>query len=237
MKVFRLIIFILVFALCLVAGINLGKKWKQAEGNTIISENTPRAIETYGGDKQRNILIIGIDQSNYENPHIEGLWLLIYYRDNPQIDLIPVFPSTLETDTLRNQTFAGNFSLALNGEPSQEFWEYLSALDILWHNFIILNEQALNEITNLLGLAPPKERGYLISWLENPVSAIRNQSYIIDEICHSFVAQHLPEDITTFVSHLTPHLVTDLSSDQIYSEWRRLKSFGNLNCNFPTLAP
>ena len=238
MKVLRLIILILVFSLCLFAGFKLGSKFNLNDEEIVFPANTPSIIEPLGGENQQNILIIGVDQLNSSLTQIEGLWLLIYYRDTPQIDLIPIFPSIREEDILKNQALAGNFSISQNGEPNQSFWQYLQSRDILWHNNVLLDEIALYAITDLVGLSRSSNDGQMISWVQDTTAALKSQSLLLSEVCQSFGSSNVPGEITNIVASLTPHLTSDLSFDQITSEWRLLLTYGNqLNCKFPTLTP
>lgn len=238
MKVFRLLIFALVFTLCLFAGYNLGTKWHQDEGSVTLITPSPRVIDSVGFGNQRNILIIGIDEISYPNPSLEGLWLLIYYRDNPRIDLIPIFPSILEDNFLRDQTLAGSFSVSSNGEPTEAFWDNLRIREILWHNYMLFDENALNAVTELVGLPTARENGYLISWKLDTKDALQNQSRLLSVICNQIQFRDFFDDISPFINQLTPHLITNISIDQINSDWRLLLAYGeNLHCEFPTLSP
>jgi hypothetical protein len=238
MKVFRWLIFILIFTLCLIAGFNLGSIWQQDSEEVTQIANTPHVFDSPDTGNQHNILIIGIDQINNPKPSIHGLWLLIYYRDTPQIDLIPIFPSIQEGEILQDQTLAGSFAISSSGDIQQKFWEHLQWRNILWHNYVLLDENALNEITRLVQLPNARDSGLLVSWEQDSIAAVTNQSRLLDAVCHRFEPWNLPEDITPMVTQLTPHLMTDISSDQIIADWRLMLSFGEkLHCEFPTLTP
>lgn len=238
MKVLRLLAFFLVFFLCLFTGIKMGSKLSQKSAGVVEIQNTPRVFDVFRGGNQRNILIIGTKQIDNPNSQLEGLWLLIYYRDTTKIDFIPIFPSIREEDILRNQLLAGAFSIDTNGEPSQNFWDYLSTRDILWHNYVFLDEAALKAISNLAGIYSANDGSQFVSWTEDTATALRNQSTYIDKLCDQFIAGNFPEDLTTFVTHLTPHLITDFTTNQINSEWQLfLTNRSDIACKFPTLSP
>ena len=238
MKVFRWLIFILVFTLCLIVGFNLGSMWQQDSAQITQPTDIPQFINSPESVNQHNLLVIGIDHINNPKPGIQGVWLLIYYHDTPQIDLIPIFPSIREEDILGDQALAGSFAITANGDIQPSFWQHLRGRDILWHNYVLLDENALNEITHLVQLPNARDSSLLVSWEQNSKSSLTNQSRLLDDICQRFDPWNLPDDIAPIITQMTPHLTTDIPIERIRADWRMLLAFGeNLHCEFPTLTP
>jgi len=186
--------------------------------------------------QNRNLLIIGVNQVTDPIVHLESVWMLIYHRDNPNIEIIPIFPTMSGEDLMRDYTLAANFYFE-EGVPSEDFWNALRDRDILWHNFVLLDESALNAITDLLELSRARESGFLYSWQDDPDISLNGQLALFAQLCQSFAQHEFPEDISPFINNLTPYLTTDVPVEEISADWRLLRIYGeNLRCEFPTLT-
>ena len=138
---------------------------------------------------------------------------------------------------MRDYDFTRNFSLDEGSLPSEEFLDSLRGRDILWHNYVLLDETALNEITELLEMPRASDEGYLHTWQDDPKASLDGQLALFDQLCKTFTQRPEIDDISPFIIGRTPHLTTDVPVHQIIMDWRLLNTYGeSLRCEFPTLS-
>lgn len=238
MKVLRLFIFFLIFILFLIAGIYLGSYWENPKTTPPQLIDTPRHPIFIETPNQRNLLLIGSDDFSYPTPKLEAIWLLIYYRDTPQVDIFPIFPFPDTSNPSRNQVIADSFSITTDGHLSQDFQNQLLQLDLVNHHYLVLDQYALIAITNLLGIPDPHQNGLLVSWETDSQRAIDNQSWLLKEACNNFQSGiYQIDNIKEYINHLIPHVITDLSQEQILADYQILRIHGEyLQCSFPSMT-
>ncbi len=246
MKTLQLSPFVLIFLLCLVGGFYWGSQWDNAPifsaMKNISDEGTffPAPVSDVEVPRQRNLLLIGVDRENLVVPRLEALWLLIYYPDSTKIDLIPIFPNTDNEDPIRDQVLAASFSITPEGQPGEVFWEQINDRSIRMDHYVLFDRVAVEEIMDVMGLPGLAEEDafQLAHWESDPAAAISSQTRIFTHLCSAFTDSNVLEDITLFIDHLSPHLITDIPPAQIITDWRLIRSFGaRLHCEFPTLTP
>jgi len=246
MNTLRYLTFFLIFAFSSLGGFTFGAEQGFApSGRTdakqpVVEEEVPQvppSTPTLDILQHRNILFIGVDQVTNPVVQLEAVWLLFFHRDNPQIEIIPIFPTVAGDDLMRDYELAVNFELTTEGAPSNNFWNTLQRREILWHNYVLLDERALNAITDLLEIPRGRDQSYLQHWDDNAGASIHGQLALFDQACKSFAQHELVEDISPFLNNLTPFLSTDIPVNEIFTDWRLLNIYGeNLRCDFPTLT-
>ncbi len=247
MKILQSSTFLLIFIFSSITGFSWGSdrevsvpEKKPIKEEIVVEPKAPdvaASAPTIDVVQNRNLLIIGVDQLTNDDSKLEGVWMLIFHRDNPTIKIIPIFPTFSGTDLMRDYTLAANFSFNEEGSLSEGFWNTLQDRDILWHNFVLLDESALNTITDKFGLTRAHDQGFLHSWQDDPDSSLNGQLTMFAQMCESFAQGEIFEDIVSFLGELNPHLATDVPPEQVVSDWRLLRIYGeNLRCEFPTLS-
>ena len=255
MKILRLFTFLLIFLFFAIQGFSFGTT---GQGFAVFKEvsiaaaainaapepvadadvsHAPPTAPTLDVIQHKNMLIIGVDQVTDPVVNLEAVWMLIYHRDTPVVEIIPIFPTLTGDDLMRDYEIAGNFKLTPEGAPGEEFLNILKSRDILWHNYVILDERALNAITELMGVPRGRDSDHLHHWGDDSRASINGQLALFDQVCKNF-AQHQPdEDIFLFLSDLAPFLSTDVQIEAVVNDWQLLKIYGdNLRCEFPTLT-
>ncbi len=247
MKILQSSTFLLIFIFSSITGFSWGSDREAPVPENLPTEEefvvepkapeVPASASTMDVVQNRNLLIVGVDQLTNDDIKLEGVWMLIYHRDNPTIEIIPIFPTMAGTDLMRDYTLAANFSFDEEGSLSEGFWNTLRERDILWHNYVLLDESALNTITDMLELTSAHDQGFLHTWQDDPDSSLNGQLTMFAQMCESFAQREHFEDIVSFIGELSPHLATDVSPEQVVSDWRLLRIYGeNLRCEFPTLS-
>ncbi len=101
---------------------------------------------------QRNILLIGIDSFQAEEPRLEGVWMVLYLRDLPHFMLVPVYPNRTpgeQNSAVVDQNLAHLFTLEDNQTPGNLFFQALKDKELWWNGYLILDRAALSEIIAL----------------------------------------------------------------------------------------
>ncbi|MBC8496019.1 MAG: hypothetical protein H8D37_00015 [Chloroflexi bacterium] len=259
MKILRLFTFLLIFIFFTIQGFSFGTTGKgfatlkEASAAAAINDapepvaaepvteadvsHAPPTTPTLDVIQHENILIIGVDQVTDPVVNLEAVWMLIYHRDTPVVEIIPIFPTITGDDLMRDYEIAGNFKLTPEGAPGEDFLNTLKSRDILWHNYVLLDERALNAITELMEVPRGRDNGHLHHWDDDSQASINGQLALFDQVCKSFAQRELVEDIFLFISDQSPFLSTDVPVEQIVADWRLLRVYGeNLRCEFPTLT-
>ncbi len=246
MKILRLSTFLVILVLSTIHGFSLGASQGfdlldgiTAEGpfvEDVLAEPLP-STPTMDILPHRNILIIGVDQVTDPVVLLEGVWLLIFHRDTPEIEIIPIFPTISGDDPLQDHKLAGHFKLNSEGGPDEDFLDILREREILWHNYVLLDERALNAITDRMELPRARTSEYLQHWNDDALVSLTGQIALFDQLCQSFAQREHSKSISSFINNLAPFLVTDVPPEEIADDWRLLRTYGeNLRCVFPTLT-
>ncbi len=254
MKILKFFIYLIVFIFSLFVGFSKGTEHNYSLPMNVIaaekSTNTqlesqveqqepsvPSSAPTMDVARSNNLLIIGVDQVTDPIVQLQGVWLVVYHRDNPNLNIIPIFPTITKDDLMRDYTLSGNFSLDDTGKPSEAFLNSLREREILWHNYVLLDERALNAITELLEMPRASDEGYLHSWQDDPKASINGQLALFDQLCKTITQRPQIDDISPFIMNRTPYLTTDVPVHQIIMDWRLINTYGeSLRCEFPTLT-
>jgi len=119
MKILRLFTFLLIFLFFTIQGFSFGTTGKgfaalkEASAAAAINDapepvapepvteadvsHAPPTTPTLDVIQHENILIIGVDQVTDPVVNLEAVWMLIYHRDTPVVEIIPIFPTRLST--------------------------------------------------------------------------------------------------------------------------------------------
>jgi len=138
------------FAACLITGFTLGasaalareQQARALAGAQVTGQ--PQEEENQAGIEalpsgQRNILVIGVDDLQADEPALESLWLILYYPPAPGINLAPLFPARLQNDPETGLALDEAFALDENGTPVPAFFESIQRRDLWWNNYMLID--------------------------------------------------------------------------------------------------
>jgi hypothetical protein len=207
--------------------------------------------------KQRNILLIGINHLESPSPELESVWLILYLPDMPKLTLMPIYP-TVGFGNARGQitvdpSLATLFQVGMDSTPDSAFFQYLSQDDIHWDSYVMVDEVALIDLIDFLGgleeKSDPKlaESGKtsgiqalarLQPTVGNPQKALFSQIQLFQQFCRTASFLNAPpQRIPVLFQTISNHLVTDLEPGQVIADLESmLSSGGEINCEFPFLT-
>ena len=200
-------------------------------------------------NRQRNILLIGIDSFQAEEPRLEGVWMIFYLRDLPHFMLVPVYPNRLQgkhNSAVVDQNLAHLFKLEDGQTPSSMFLQALKDKEMWWDGYMILDRSALSEIITLTSIEDDASRqsqqfsAANIPGIEQaPMRALLGQAQLAQELCQNS-GRVLASDSNRFpslIAKASAHIRTDLDLGEIAGEVKSaLRYGGGISCEFPSLA-
>ena len=200
-------------------------------------------------NRQRNILLIGIDSFQAEEPRLEGIWMILYLRDLPHFMLVPVYPSQLQGEhnsVVVDQNLAHLFTLQDGQTPGNLFLQALRNKELWWDGYMILDKSALSEIVALTSTEDEetlRSQQLSVSNIpdidEAPGRALLGQAQLAQELCQNS-GKALASDsnrLPSLIAKASTHIRTDLDLREIADEVNSALRFGGgISCEFPSLA-
>jgi hypothetical protein len=200
-------------------------------------------------DRQRNVLLIGVDSFQAEEPRLEGVWMILYLRDTPHFMLVPVYPSQMQDEdhsALVDYNLARLFSLEDGQTPNTMFLQALRDKQLLWNGYIVLDKSALVEILAMTSFENKiTSQGQQPSAInladieEAPMRALLEQAQLAQELCRNSGAM-IVSDKNRFpglLAQASAHIRTDLDLAELAGEVvAALRYGGGISCEFPSLA-
>jgi hypothetical protein len=256
MKKFANYPFLIIFLISMSLGFRAGSNFILPVKSEIAAP-TSKALRKLSAlpSGQRSILLVVVDAFGSEEPVLESAWLILYLPDNPRITLMPVFP-TLSRDIASDERIKERFSVDKNSDTpvlSEGFLSYLTNMDFWWSGYVLMDLEALNQIS--ISLVAPGSKGHWkqtrsdlnkdesyplkelpFTWEAGRASAA-SQAHFYQELCKraSDYAPSSPEPGGLKLEDLIPnHLYVDFFMEQLNKEILALRSHGsNLSCEFP----
>ena len=210
-------------------------------------ENAPDPAQI--ASRQRNLLVIGVDDLSSPDPRLEAVWLVIYMPANPPFMLLPVYPSPssipLESDSL-SPDLAQLFRLHESKAPRVEFLSALESKGLWWTGYLILDEVALSDVVEFLGgagelstLDGASTIASLPRAAEDAQQALISQARLLQELCSNVARLSLDDRwrLPHLFSLIPAHAVSDLDLEQVATEWQELLQHASeVACEYPSLA-
>lgn len=207
------------------------------------------ASENLADARQRNILIIGVDQLNSHQARLESVWLAMYFPNHPQVTLMPVFPKIISgplgIQAEIEKDLAGKFHLDPGNYPDPGFLKALEEKDIWWTNFIVVDGKIINWLLDITAqatsrddrLESPVDTGMPPSTSEVPLEGLLAQVNIAQEICRVPVNLKMThQELFELAQSILALTGTDITGEQAIKEIQYLNKFGGrLMCEFPFL--
>jgi hypothetical protein len=184
-------------------------------------------------------LIILVDDLAALNPTLNGVWLS-RSSDAGQASLFfPIFPSQADDGDQRDINLRGAFWLEDANQPSQQFQTILRDRNLVWHQVILLDSFALEEIGLILEEFNPEYKPLnsvglagLTYTVENRLVVQVNQARYIQDFCSQLPLPAHNDLLQRFLEGFAGHLVVvDTTPLAINQSWSQVSY-----CLFPTLA-
>lgn len=229
MKVVAIILSLLAFIVCLVIGVQAGsqlqrqKALQAAQPATLISK-----------DAQRTLLLIQVDDLSGDDPHLDGLSLLMYIPGHPMLTFIPLFPAEMARDGEIANHLAKTFGLDHNKALTQAFTNALKDEQISWTGYILSDRLGLAALEAFL--QDPSGFNSASIKISAEVDANKDPASTIPVYCSRVNDLQTSLDWSRLMSALIPdHLHTDLGLEMLLSDWKNLSSTGlPFNCKVIT---
>jgi hypothetical protein len=184
-------------------------------------------------------LLVLVDDLETLNPLLEGVWLHRATDGGAGAMFFPIFPSQADDGMERDLNLRGAFWLEESSQPSQQFLTILSDRNLNWHQILMLDHAALNEIgfilaemdsayqpLNSIGLA-----GLAYS-VENRLIVQSNQGLFIHDLCQTLPLSAHNELLQSFLEGFGGRMqLIGISPLDFTRAWRNTSY-----CLFPTMS-
>ncbi len=209
-----LVLVLLAFFACLSLGFNLAEEFKLGEMGVV----SPTPVDL-NNSSQNNVLVIVVDHMNQPETNLMAVWFVsLYLMDGsqPALTFAPVY--TLYSNGEQSKVVADSFALNDRREPTQQFWNTLSAMNIQWQGYVMVDLVTARRFVEWSGMYgdPPQA---LLTALGNPLEG----QAMAGQLCQSIssAASRPPVDVNW--SELVPdHLQTNLRLESGMLFWQRM---------------
>ena len=200
-------------------------------------------------DRQRNILVIGVDDLLSTDPQLQSVWMVLFLKDVPHLMMMPIYPQptvgSANTQVL-DDSLAGIFRLDDEKNPSAEFVHALEARDLWWTGYVLLDQHALQQSLDVIA-GSSASSGALVNELISSMqgnlldsgTVLSSQTRFVQEMCRysSWLSFSDTEQILDLAAQIYPHLRTDLDLEAMVAELKNtIHNGGGISCEFPAVT-
>lgn len=202
-----------------------------------------------GSIHQRNLLVIGVDDIDSEAPSLRSVWLIIFMPNTPHFMLLPIYPNWSLSETSQpntNDTLPVAFQLDKRKIPRDSFFKALETNDIWWHDYLLLDETALLEISNFIGRKDDDNSTNNVDVFKNvpnpdddPLGSLLGQAEFVQSLCQqtTYLSNVTAPQYLKLLTKVEGHIRSDLDFETTIIDWQQLLKQGrNISCEFPSLA-
>jgi hypothetical protein len=212
--------------------------------SNFLHENSSKAslISSNTNNGQKNILVIGVDEFSDTNPYLFGIWMLIYFPENPSsLTFVPIIPGPKEQSNQTDLNLMESFKLTPNGFPTDYFFDRLHENQIWWHGYVLLDSIAIQEIINFFSQTDQPQLTDLNNILFDPQTLgtaqsqdMDNQNDLLGILCELATSSPAYTDINHLSNLIPNHIRTNLNVHQTIQDWQRLFALqADIRCEFP----
>jgi hypothetical protein len=228
------------------------KTIKQINSSVLDQETSLLSEKSLNGDsfdRQRNLLLIGIDNFQAQEPRLEAVWLIIYLRDQPHFMLMPIYPDGLpgaNSGASMDQNLANRFKLEGGQKPSINFLQSLQDKHLWWNGYLILDRSGLSEIITLITGDDDIKRHNLLSSVSNlpetqeaPLRALMGQAQLLEELCQNSGAllESNTAQLPSLIAKVSANIQTDLNLGEVAGEIiSALRKGDGISCELPAMT-
>ncbi len=174
---------------------------------------------------QDNILWIEVDDLESKTPALESAWWILNPSPEPKLTFISLYPATSDSNQTFSNQIARSFEITADYSLAQSFQDQLTANDIWWTYLAIIDRQGITILADLIGDS----------------SVARDQPSFFEAFCHNRNDWLHTVNPVDALQSLEKYAYHNIKSDQIISNWARLRLEPNkLSCEFlagPILSP
>jgi len=207
---------------------------KNSSQESLIASNT--------NNGQKNILVIGVDEFSNTNPNLFGIWMLIYFPENPsKLTFVPIIPDLNDQSHQTDINLMGSFKLTPDGFPTDSFFDRLHENQIWWHGYVLLDSIAIQEIFSFFYQIDQPQLSNTTNILfdqhtlwTSQSQSMDNQNDLLDILCELATSSPAYTDIRHLSTLIPNHIRTNLNVHQTIQDWQRLFALkADISCEFP----
>ena len=250
-KKFKLapLFFIVFFGLFMFLGVETGESMfasDESSPQTIVSERKEVESQAQTDEEEPFILLIQVDDLTRLEPQLQGVWLMSSGEGLDHLLFFPLLPSQAEDGAERDRSLQSSFRLVDANQPDPRFFEQLSARNLAWSGYLLVDKAALHGLWGALGevqtRADSDATDELISgWdgsLDRRDQIRREQAQFISAVCHGVSRLDPGQSLLGLFDDLSGHLYLEgLASLRLNQIWQPIIQGGHGGCQFPTLSP
>ncbi len=239
-----LILFLICFSLFLFLGFRASQAVFSGEGKpkgSLPDSGVPVLLEEGSSNSAPGdpfTLLILVDDLGALNPVLDGVWLSRSSDGGQGSLFFPIFPSQADDGDRRDTNLQGAFWLEESHQPSQQFQTILRDRNLSWHQIILLDRFALEEIGLILAEINPSYQPLnpvglagMSYTVENRLTVQGNQALFIHDLCAQLPLAPHNELLQRFLEGFAGHLVVvDTTPLAVTRMWGSVSY-----CLFPTL--
>jgi hypothetical protein len=173
---------------------------------------------------QRSFLVILASELGKSNSHLESIWLASYLPTEPDIHLLPIYPSDGAAISDFGQRLVNEFKLSKqNGNVllSQDFLDLLKEHNYWWSGYIVLDKQALQNISTTV---------------QEAYGEYAQEGMILRSACQRLALNSSGDGLTQLVSLIPQKAITDLDPKLLEQELEELLSGKQpIHCSLPVV--
>jgi hypothetical protein len=200
----------LTFGLAILFGYSVAAKSNAGSQN--LPDSSPNSNSSEAS--QQNLLIIQIDQIDTPQPNLQSVWLAAYFQSEHQtvLTFTQLYPSQ---QNKRLSALDKTFPIDQNGALSRQFLRSISAGNIQWNGYLIIDRTGAHQIEQWL-----VDQGVPI--FDQDTSSPRE---ILETACGYLRSGSAYSEITGSTidwNHFNPHFQTDMEPSSLMSLWNGL---------------
>jgi len=231
MKTVAILLSIIVFVACLVLGIRAGST--SPPGDQPGKTPPPQTIQL-SAEKQRTILLIGVNDLQDASPRLISLWVLLYRLDTPRAAVVPLYPppvTGVHTALPVHTDLSVHFSLTDQRQLSSAFLGALQDFQFAWTGYVMMDQTGSARLidwmkgieiqdTTLDGMSAVAT---LVDPLVDASAALASQKQLGQSLCQRFSAVDPDSNWLALTTDLIPqHLNTNLDIESLRADWKTL---------------
>ena len=191
------------------------------------------------------LLVIQVDDMHAEEIYLEGVWLITFQTQEPSLSFFPLLPSQTDNNEMEHdEELASAFALNDKNQPAPEFFQILSARNLSWQGYIIIDQRTITEIISFLGGV---DLGDGLKWgiqiidelhhrSQDRLLAQRDQALLLQAACLRGAKTSQEISFSQLLTALPSHFAMGGISPSFWeTEWRAMKEIGDISCQTPTL--
>jgi hypothetical protein len=191
-------------------------------------KNSQRTVTPPQYRNQQNLILMQVDNLAAPRPRLEAAWLMIYMPNQPDVNLLMLYPSNKES----YKKLADKFKLTPSRELDADFNNTLLSFGFGYQGFIIVDETGFTNWIDWLGgvdVGSGKQDGLAVlkqlpmPWTDID-NAVTRQKITSNSICNVMSLLPMETDWSALLVELMPaHLLSNLTLQDAVTTWQHMK--------------